>query len=278
MATVRNQADVVVGRATSELARTRTATGVAAVVVTHGADPDLPATIAAIAPQVDELVVVANLPGTTPPLPEGTVLIENDRPAGFATNVNRGVAATTTPYVAVVNPDAVAEPDAVRTLLDFAQAHPRCGIAGPQLRFPDGRWQASRRRFPTVWGTFVRRTPLRLFLKPLERQSSHYLFDEQPTEPTSADWMLGAFLLIRRDMLDEIGGMDEAFRLYGEDIEIAYRAAKRGWERWYVPDAVVHHRMPAVIDHRFFTRRTWWHLKGMVHFLRLHPERLLSLR
>jgi GT2 family glycosyltransferase len=69
--------------------------------------------------------------------------------------------------------------------------------------------------------------------------------------------LLGGFLLLRRTMLDELGGFDEGFRLYGEDIDLCYRAAKAGWERWYVPDAVVTHHHQAVTDRRFFTRRTF---------------------
>ena len=136
------------------------------------------------------------------------------------------------------------------TLAAFADARPRCGIAGPQLLWPDGTWQPSRRRFPTVRGTIVRRTPLRRFFPPLERQREHYLLDERPTEPVEADWMLGAFLLQRRAMLDEIGGWDAGFRHYCEDIDLCYRAAKAGWERWYVPQAVARHAYAAVIDQR----------------------------
>ena len=116
-------------------------------------------------------------------------------------------------------------------------AHPRCGIAGPQLVWPDGTWQPSRRSFPTVSGTIVRRTPLRRLYPPYERQRDHYLLDDVPTEPVEADWMLGAFLLQRRTMLDELGGWDAGYRHYVEDIDLCYRAMRAGWERWYVPAA-----------------------------------------
>ena len=66
--------------------------------------------------------------------------------------------------------------------------------------------------------------------------------------------------------------------MYCEDIDLCYRAARAGWERWYVPEAVVHHQYAAVIDRRFFTRRTLWHWRGMLHFVRRHPETLRQLR
>jgi N-acetylglucosaminyl-diphospho-decaprenol L-rhamnosyltransferase len=92
-----------------------------------------------------------------------------------------------------------------------------------------------------------------------------------------ADWLLGAFLFLRREMLDELSGFDEGFRLYGEDIDLAYRAAKAGWERWYVPAAKVVHAHAAVTDRRILTRRTLWHWRGIARFVRKHPERLKAL-
>ena len=80
---------------------------------------------------------------------------------------------------------------------------------------------------------------------------------------------------MRRTMLDELGGWDAGFRHYVEDIDLAYRAAQAGWERWLVPAAVVQHDYAAVVDKRFLDRHTVWHARGMARFLRKHPERLL---
>jgi N-acetylglucosaminyl-diphospho-decaprenol L-rhamnosyltransferase len=251
---------------------------VAAVVVSHGHAAELRELLPALRPQVDDVVVVANLPGSAEGLSEDVRVIENADPLGFAANANRGIAATRGEWVLLVNPDAMPAPDAVETLRAFAEGRPRCGIAGPRMVFPDGAWQPSRRRFPTVAGTVARRTPLRLLLPPFERQRSHYLLDERPTEPAPADWMLGAFLLLRRAMLAELGGFDPRFRLYGEDIDLCYRAAKAGWERWYVPAAVVRHAYDRETDRRFLTRRTLWHWRGILRFVRKHPERLRAVR
>jgi GT2 family glycosyltransferase len=249
---------------------------ISGVVVTHGPNADLDRCLASLAPQVEELVVVANKPMALE-LPSNARLIENERPRGFSANVNRGVADTTGEFVVIANPDTEPSPDAVRILRDFTAERQRCGIAGPQLRYPDGRWQPSRRRFPTVRGTLVRRTPLRYLAHPFERQRDHYLLDDRPQNPVPADWMLAAFLLLRREMLDELGGFDDRFRLYGEDIDLCYRAARAGWERWYVPQAVVTHRYAAEIDRKLFTRHTLWQWRGIARFVRKHPERLRAL-
>jgi len=250
---------------------------VSAVVVSHGHADELTRSLPALVSQVDETLVIGNLPGSIREIPTGVRTLENPRPLTFAENVNVGIASTTGDYVLVANPDAVAEPDAVAMLAAFADEHPRCGIAGPQMRWPDGTWQPSRRRFPTVRGTIVRRTPLRRLRSPYETQREHYALDEHPTEPVQAEWILGAFLLMRRTMLDEIGGWDAGYRHYCEDIDLCYRAAQAGWERWYVPDAVVTHAYAAVIDQRFLSRHTLWHARGMARFVRKHPERLLAL-
>ena len=251
----------------------------AIVVSTGGAEARLiERSLPALQPQVDELVVVANGPGSVREVPAGVRVIETKGGRGFSANINTGIEATSGEYVVVSNPDAIPEPDAIAELVAFADAHPRCGVAGPKMVNPDGTLQASRRRFPTIVGTIVRRTPLRLFFPPLRWQRRHYLLDAPTDRPLQVDTMLGAFLLMRRAMLEEIGGWDDGFQLYVEDIDLNYRAMKAGWERWWVPDAVVHHEYQAVIDKRFFSRRNWWHVKAMARFLRKHPERLLALR
>jgi len=248
----------------------------AAVVVWTPGDDDPTKALESLAEQVDELVLVAN-GGRPATVPHGVRILDNERPQGVGANINRGIEETAAAFVVTANPDTEALPGSVATLRRFAEEHPRCAIAGPQLRYPDGTWQPSRRRWPTVSGTLVRRTPLRLVFKPQERQRSHYLFDERPTQPTQADWILSAFLLLRREAMDELGGYDAGFRLYGDEIDLAYRARQVGWERWYVPEAIVIHHHQAVTDHRFLTRRTLWHWRSIIRFVRKHPERLRSL-
>jgi N-acetylglucosaminyl-diphospho-decaprenol L-rhamnosyltransferase len=249
---------------------------ISAIVVSHGHREELAESLSALAPQVDEIVLIANIPGSLPGNTHGARVVQNSRALSYAANMNRGIAETSGELVLVNNPDAVPQPGAVATLVAFLESRPRCGVAGPRLENPDGSWQPSRRRFPTVTGTLVRRTPLRRVLPPLEHQRAHYNLDERPTEPVEADWMLGGSLLLRRTMLDELGGYDAGFRMYGEEIDLCYRAAQAGWERWYVPDAVVRHRWDALTDRTFWTRRTLWHWRSIMRFVRKHPERLLA--
>jgi len=251
---------------------------VSAIVVSHGHARELVTLVPVLAAQVDELVVVANVPGSVPPDVSGSVrVLENVRPLRLSVNVNLGVAATTGDWVVYSNPDVVPAPDAVAALREFAGTRERCGIAGPRTTWPDGRWQPTRRSFPTVSGTLVRRTPLRRLFPPLERQRAHYHLDEDVDAPAEADWLLGAFLLLRRSMLEELGGFDEGYRHYVEDIDLCYRAMRAGWERWYVPAARVTHDWAQESDKGFRSRHSLWHARSMARFVRKHPETLARL-
>src|SRR4029453_16476807 len=163
---------------------------ISAIVVSHGHREELAESLSALAPQVDEIVLIANIPGSLPENTHGARVVQNGRALSYAANMNRGIAETSGELVLVNNPDAVPQPGAVATLVAFLESRPRCGVAGPRLENPDGSWQPSRPRFPTVTGTLVRRTPLRRVLPPLEHQRAHYNLDERPTEPVEADWML----------------------------------------------------------------------------------------
>lgn len=253
---------------------------VSAVVISHGHAGELVHSLPALAPQVDEVLLIANPVADSVPgdLPDNVRVLHNEQVLSFAANANVGTRNTAHELVLIANPDAIPEPDAVQILREFMETRPRAGVAGPRMLYSDGTWQASRRSFPTIGATLVRRTPLRVLFPPLRFQRRHYLLDERPEEPVQADTMLGAFLLQRRAMLEEIGGWDAGFRMYCEDIDLNYRAARAGWERWYVPAAVVHHEYAAVVDKKFLTRHTVWHARAMLRFLRKHPERLLALR
>jgi N-acetylglucosaminyl-diphospho-decaprenol L-rhamnosyltransferase len=252
-------------------------TGIVATVVSHGQRDLLGDCLGALARDGVAALVCENVPDASADLARslGFRAYVNGRPRSFAENQNALIAATTEPYVLILNPDVRLDPGCAAELLAHAEAHARCGVAGPRLLESDGETQRSRRRFPTVGGTLVRRTPLRALLRDVEAaQPGHYLADA-PDAPVECDWMLGACLLLRRAMLDEIGAFDEGFPMYGEDIELQYRAQRAGWERWYVPGAVATHDYQRVVDRTFLSRRTWWHLRGMARYVRRHPEALV---
>ena len=251
--------------------------GVIATVVSHGQRDLLRDCLATLARDGVPALVCENVPDGSAELARslGFRAYTNERPRSFAENQNALFAATTEPYALALNPDVRLETGCVAQLVAHAEAHERCGVAGPRLLESDGGLQRSRRRFPTIGGTLVRRTPLRAVVRDVEAaQPAHYLADV-PDGPVECDWMLGACLLLRRRMLGAIGAFDEGFPMYGEDIELQYRAARAGWERWYVPGAVATHDYQRIVDRTFLSRRTWWHLRGMARYVRRHPETLV---
>ncbi len=164
------------------------------------------------------------------------------RNAGFAGGVNHGFSVTDSPYVLVLNPDIVAQPGAVDALVAFMDAHPDVGLAGAQLRNPDGTLQYSCRTFYTLPAILLRRTPLGRLFPRARAVRDHLMLDWDHATPRDVDWVLGAAMIVRRSAVHEVGPADERFFLYFEDVDWCYRMHQAGWRVAYVPDAVmVHH-------------------------------------
>jgi len=178
----------------------------------------------------DSTSVVADLP---------VDIIRAGRNGGFAAGCNVGIAHGEAPYVLLLNPDARLLPGALEALVCFMQRHPRVGVAGARLLYPDGRPQAAAWRFPTLamalFDLFPPRGPL------LGRLYGSYLNGRYPEEqcdlPFPIDHPLGALMLIRRQALDEVGLFDEGYWLYAEEVDWCYRCRQAGWTIWQVPAA-----------------------------------------
>ena len=169
---------------------------VEATVVSHGHCAMLERCLKPLRDAGVSAIVCENVPDGSAQLARrlGARVVVNEAPRSFAANQNALILRSKAEFALVLNPDVRVQPSCVNYLLDHAEKHPRAGILGPRLLDPDGSLQRSRRRFPTVVGTLVRRTPLRLALGDLERaQPQHYLGD-LPASALECDWMLGACL------------------------------------------------------------------------------------
>jgi N-acetylglucosaminyl-diphospho-decaprenol L-rhamnosyltransferase len=160
---------------------------------------------------------------------------------GFGAGNNRGAAVASGRWLLLLNSDAFVRPGAVDELVRFAEARPAIGAAGPRLLWPDGRLQRSCRRFPTVFRIATEYLYLRK-LGPRSRiLNGFYCGEFAHDEPWRVDWLTGACLLVRRDLYERLGGFDEAFFLYSEEVDLLCRAAQLGAETWYDPAAEVVH-------------------------------------
>jgi N-acetylglucosaminyl-diphospho-decaprenol L-rhamnosyltransferase len=164
-------------------------------------------------------------------------LIANSSNRGYAAANNQGIARASGRYLLLLNSDAEAEPAALRTLVAYADGHPKAGVIGPKLLNPDGTLQPSGGRFPTPASTVASLLGLnRLTGRPRYGTTRDYSL------PAEVDEVSGAAMLIRREVIDQVGGLDEGFAWGYEDVDYCLRARRAGWHVHYVPDArVMHH-------------------------------------
>jgi N-acetylglucosaminyl-diphospho-decaprenol L-rhamnosyltransferase len=141
-------------------------------------------------------------------------------------------------YVLLLNPDTVVHAGALRALADFMEARPDIGIAGSRLENPDGTPQRSAFRFPSVLGELEGGLRLGLATRLLNRW---VVAPPVPETACRTDWVSGACLLIRREVFDAIGLLDDGYFMYFEEVDFCKRAAQAGWPCWYVPEARVVH-------------------------------------
>jgi N-acetylglucosaminyl-diphospho-decaprenol L-rhamnosyltransferase len=193
-------------------------------------------------------------------------VIARERPHSFAENNNLVYGMFGGSYFLMLNPDTTVRCGALSTLVDFMETNRSVGACGPRLVFPDGALQYSCRRFPTLWSTLLRRTPIRSLVPSDRRGSSHLMVSSPHHERMAVDWMLGACLLVRRAAISGRLLLDSRFPMYCEDIDLCYRLNEAGWGIHYVPDAVVVHHHGAESDRRLLSRASLLHTISMVRF------------
>ena len=168
-------------------------------------------------------------------------LIANDDNLGYARGNNMGLAAAQGHYLFILNPDTVMRPGALIKMLDYIAARSDVGALGPQLLWPDGQVQSSRRRFPTLASLFWESTLLGQWF-PNNLYALRYRMADRPPDRTQpVDWVVGAALLIRRAVWQQVGPIDETFFMYFEETDWCHRCAEAGWSIHYLPAAQVVH-------------------------------------
>jgi N-acetylglucosaminyl-diphospho-decaprenol L-rhamnosyltransferase len=185
---------------------------------------------------------------------------------GYGTGANRGVAfaASTAPYLLVLNPDTVVEPGAIKSLLAAIDADPRRGIVGPAIEEPGGTLYPSARTFPDLVDA-IGHAFLGLVLPDNPFTRRYRMLDWDHAETADVDWVSGSCFLVRRAAWDSIGGFDEAYFMYAEDVDLCWRAHQAGWTVTYEPAARVTHVQGASTD-----RHPYWmiaeHHKALLRF------------
>jgi N-acetylglucosaminyl-diphospho-decaprenol L-rhamnosyltransferase len=164
-------------------------------------------------------------------------LVELGANPGYGGALNEGISLAGGEYLLLMNADAWPLEGAIERLIDFAAGEPRAGIVGPRLLNPDGSLQPSVRGFPTVWRLVTEYLFLR-WLAPRSRALNAFYgsrFDHRSRR--EAEFLVGAVLLVRRQLLDEVGAFDTSFFMFNEEVDLCYRARAAGWSVVFYPEA-----------------------------------------
>jgi N-acetylglucosaminyl-diphospho-decaprenol L-rhamnosyltransferase len=196
----------------------------------------------------------------------GANLVYNGENTGYAKACNQGLRVTSAPYVIVMNSDTVLSADTISVVAGFLDGHPDCAAAGPRILNPDGTLQLSCREFPSMWDAFAHAF-LGLF-RPDNRYSARYKKSAWDHETASeVDWVSGAFMALRRDAVDAVGGFDEGYFMYVEDVDICWRLRQAGGTVDYIGRGDVVHFV-AQSSRMASTRMMLHHHVSMLRFHR----------
>jgi N-acetylglucosaminyl-diphospho-decaprenol L-rhamnosyltransferase len=169
-------------------------------------------------------------------------LIANTDNRGFTAANNQGLARSQGRYLLLLNPDTETVGDALVTMLRYVEANPEVGALGPKLVNPDGSVQSSRRRFPAFATALVESTVVQEWWQDNRVLRRYYMADTPDDAIQGVDWVVGACLLVRRQAYEQVGGLDEGFFMYSEELDWCRRIRAAGWKIVYLPTAaVIHH-------------------------------------
>jgi GT2 family glycosyltransferase len=174
-------------------------------------------------------------------------------------------------YIYLLNPDTVVLPDALRELVKFLDQHPEVGIAGGRAVNPDGTVRNSIFRFHTVLSELEGSIRVGLVTKMLQ---NHVIASPPPDEPSPADWVSGASMMVRREVFEKIGLLDEGYFMYFDETDFCLRAARAGWPTWYVPSSKIIHLVGQSSGvtgaKRMLKRRPRYWFESRHRYFRLH--------
>jgi N-acetylglucosaminyl-diphospho-decaprenol L-rhamnosyltransferase len=186
---------------------------------------------------------------------------------GFAGGVNTLIRRSTAPWFFVLNSDAWPLEGTIGRLVRGAELHPRAAAIVPRIEYPDGQLQHSTHPFPSL--RVAANVAFRRDRLTPERADELFLEGAwQHDRPRQVDWAYGAAMLIPRAALDAVGGFDERFFFYAEDLEWCWRAHTLGLDIWFEPSAVVHHMENASGEQLYASVRTRAHMRNSLRFYR----------
>jgi GT2 family glycosyltransferase len=204
-------------------------------------------------------------------------LIANERNRGYGAANNQAIRESQGRFVLVLNPDTKLPPGAIVETIAEMEAHPDIGALGPKLVLADGTLdKACRRSFPSPEVAFYRLFGLARLFPNNPRFARYNLLNVDEDTAIDVDSVVGAFMLVRREVVERVGMFDEAFRLYGEDLDWAYRIKQAGWRIRYHPAVVVlHYKRQSTSQRSGYSIRAFYeamHIFYDKHYARQYPR------
>jgi len=222
-----------------------------------------------------ELIIIDNnsIDGTVKFIKENypnAVLIQNDKNRGVAPARNQGFKVANGKYVLILDVDTeLITENAFEKLAEYMDKNKSVGVLGPKLIFPGGELQLTCRKFPSIWVKIFNRFEMIPFIRNLRFLREHYMLNEDHNKILNVDYVIGAFQLIRKSLLDKIGYYDESIFYGPEDIDFCLRAKKNKYKVVYYPDIVLYHFYQRITK-KLFTKITLLHIKALFHFFLKH--------
>jgi len=169
-------------------------------------------------------------------------LIANTENAGFAVANNQALKRASGEYILLINPDTIVQEDTFSVIIDFLKQHPECGMVGCKILNPDGSLQlACRRSFPTPWIAFTKISGLSNIFPRSKLFGKYNLTYLNQDETYEVEAISGSFMFFRKQVVQDIGYLDESFFMYGEDLDWCYRIREANWKIYYLPETKIIH-------------------------------------
>lgn len=212
------------------------------------------------------------------------VIFENKENVGFSKANNQAIKIAKGHYILLLNSDTIVQEDTLQIMLNFMEEHPKIGASGCKVVLPDGTLdKACRRGFPTPQASFYYLIGLAKLFPTNPRFNQYQLGHLDPDQDYPVDCLVGAFMLLRREVIAQVGLLDEDFFMYGEDIDWCYRIKQAGWGIYYYPyTSIIHykgassrkkpfkiiyefHRAMILFHHKHFSEKYSFVVNGLVY-------------
>jgi len=260
---------------------------VAAVIVNYNAGAHLVACVASLKTAGVRKIVVSDNESTDGSIASLTAadpevsLVRTGGNLGYGSAANSGAAnrgaanlgegALAPEFLLICNPDTVFHPESIAEMASALDSHPKAGVVGPRIDTPKGEVYPSARTFPNVTDS-IGHGFLGIFWRNNPWSRRYLMTDRSMDRPSVVDWVSGSCMFTRRKAFDEIGGFDESFFMYAEDVDLCRRLAEKGWETLYAPSARVTHAQ-GVSSARHPYRMIVAHHRSLLRFASLTADR-----